>query len=114
MERGTIVLTAFPFTDLSTSKRRPALIISQVKSSEPDVIVAFISSVVPDQAADTEYIIDKNHPAFVDSGLIKTSIFKMHKVATLNKAIFSGEMGKISDGLMRELEVKLKIALNLL
>ncbi len=28
MKRGTIVLTKFPFTDLSSSKRRPAVIIS--------------------------------------------------------------------------------------
>jgi len=113
MERGTIVLTKFPFTDLSASKRRPALIVSRVESNKQDVIVAFISSVVPVTQSDTDFVLDKSHPAFYDTGLIKKSVFKMGKLSTLDKAIFSGEIGKVSDDLMKELEVKLKIALEL-
>ena len=48
MKRGTIVLTKFPFTDLSSDKRRPALIISREDNQKDDVIVAFITSVLPD------------------------------------------------------------------
>ena len=43
--RGDIVLLAFPFTDLSSHKTRPAVI---SESSETDVVVAFISSVIPE------------------------------------------------------------------
>jgi len=41
--KGKIVLVPFPFTDLTASKLRPALIIHE---GEKDVIVAFISSKV--------------------------------------------------------------------
>ena len=39
MKRGTIVLTQFPFTDLSTTKRRPAVIVSKVNEENefPDM-----------------------------------------------------------------------------
>lgn len=46
MKRGTIILTAFPFTDLQGNRVRPAIIISSDKRRGDDVIVAFISSVI--------------------------------------------------------------------
>ncbi len=44
MIRGKIVLTPFPFTDLSASKVRPAVVISNSLRSGADVILAFIST----------------------------------------------------------------------
>ncbi|WXG39447.1 MAG: hypothetical protein WED07_01210 [Candidatus Freyarchaeum deiterrae] len=43
--KGKIVLVPFPFTDLTTAKLRPALVIHE---GTKDVVVAFISSRVPD------------------------------------------------------------------
>jgi mRNA interferase MazF len=37
---GAIVLTDFPFTDLSSTKRRPALVVSAENARGSDVIVA--------------------------------------------------------------------------
>lgn len=45
MTRGKIVLTPFPFTDLTRNKVRPAVIISSPLTNNMDVIVAFISTV---------------------------------------------------------------------
>ena len=38
MKRGAIVLVPFPFTDLSTSKRRPAVIISKYNPLKKDAV----------------------------------------------------------------------------
>ena len=41
---GSIVLTRFPFTDLSGDKRRPALVVSRDNDRRDDVVVCFITS----------------------------------------------------------------------
>jgi mRNA interferase MazF len=53
LRRGDIVLVPFPFTDLTGQKVRPALVISPDPPGE-DVMVAFISSVVPPTLEATE------------------------------------------------------------
>jgi mRNA interferase MazF len=64
MTKGTIVLTPFPFTDLSTVKRHPAVIVSSFEKPRYDVIVAFISSRITEPIRETEYILEMDHPDF--------------------------------------------------
>ncbi len=113
MEKGTIVLTRFPFTDLTGDKWRPAVIISNVDPANPDVIVAFISSVIPVKPSLSDFILLNTHPDFVLSGLKKSSVFKMDKLATLDKSIFSGEIGSVSPYFFEQLKDKLHTALDL-
>jgi len=81
LKRGDIILVAFPFTDLTSSKVRPAIIISPNPQGD-DVIIAFISSVVSKSLADTEFLLISNHPHFAATGLKKDSVFKMGKLLT--------------------------------
>ena len=113
MKRGTIVLVKFPFTDLRTSKRRPAIIVSRYLSINNDAIVAFITSVIPDELSDTDMLFENKHKDFEKSGLTKTSVIKADKLATLNKSIFTGELGTLSDDTMNEINKRIKIALDL-
>ncbi len=107
MDKKTIVLTKFPFTDLSSSKRRPAVIISKVTDNEPDVIVAFISSVIPEASKESDFILETTHKDFKQTGLKKISVFKMDKLATLEKSIFAGELGVVSEDVYKELKLRL-------
>ena len=113
MNRGTIVLTKFPFTDLSATKRRPALVLSSDNPADPDVIVAFISSVIPITPGNTDFVLDVSHPDFMATGLSKTSVFRMDKLATLDKEIFTGELDEVSPILYAELKIRLRLALGL-
>lgn len=70
--RGDIILVQFPFTDLSSSKLRPALVISQ---HEDDLIILGIFSRIPDKEKDTCVIIDEKSCNFALTGLKKTSKF---------------------------------------
>lgn len=108
-----IVLTRFPFTDLSSTKRRPAVVLTSRKPHSPDVIVAFISSVIPVHVEDTDFVLELNHPDFASTGLRKRSVFKMDKLATLDVNIFTGELGEVSDVIFEELKVRLRKALDL-
>ena len=86
---GTIVLTDFPFTDLTAVKRRPALVISTHNDQRADVVVAYITSVprIDQDAAP----IDPT-PA---TGLKVPSMVRFDKIATINKDIISGRLGAV-------------------
>lgn len=113
MKQGTIILTPFPFTDLSASKRRPAIIISKNNNRKNDVIIAFISSKIPKTLSKFDYLLLKNHKDFNKTGLIKDSVFKMDKIVTIQKDIVVGELGFVSNDILNELLLRLKKIFNI-
>lgn len=113
MNKGTIVLTHFPFTNLTTSKRRPAIVISKKISKKGDVIVAFITTVIPDVLEETDLLFDESYNDFNISGLKKKSLIKLDKIATINKIIITGELGLVYEKTINEINKKLIIALAL-
>ena len=113
MRRGTVVLTPFPFTDLSGAKGRPAVVVSRTDRPGDDVILAFISSVVPSRSLPTDLVVDPSRPHFRETGLKVPSIVKCDKLATVQRQIILGELGQLSATLLRELDQRLGHALNL-
>jgi len=113
MQRGTIVLTLFPFTDLQSSKRRPALAVSAQSSDNGDVIVAFISSVLPLAPSLTDLVVLPSDPDFTQAGFRKASVIKLDKLATLHAGIFTGILGTASPRIMAEVDQRLRLALSL-
>jgi mRNA interferase MazF len=114
MKRGKVVLTPFPFTDLSGNKVRPAVIVSSDARGGADVIVAFISTVFnPTNLQPTDVLLLNNDPEFHGTGLKASSVFKMDKVATISRAILLGELGDVLPTLQARLNAKLKLALDL-
>lgn len=113
MTKGTIVLTPFPFTDLSAIKRRPAVIVSSSEKTGDDVVVAFISSKTTEPIKETDYVLNTNHPDFMGTGLKKNSVFKMDKLITIEKRIIVGEIGRVSNVILRELDKRLRLTFGL-
>jgi mRNA-degrading endonuclease toxin of MazEF toxin-antitoxin module len=111
MKRGTFVLTPFPFSDLTTAKRRPAVIVSS--TDENEVIVAFITSQSKKATRPTDLIVETSHPDFTTTGLKKDSAIRLRKLCTIEKSIIYGEIGEAPQNLMREINLKLRIALQL-
>ncbi len=111
MKRGAIILTPFPFSDLTTIKRRPAVIVSS--ADENEVIVAFITSQVRKATHPTDLIIEASHPDFAATGLKKDSAIRLRKLCTIEKSIIYGETGEASQDLLREINLRLRIALQL-
>jgi len=98
--KGKIVLIPFPFTDLTATKLRPALVLFE---GERDVVVAFISSRVPRELAPTDVIVDEEHPEFKQTGFKVASVIKLDKVATITKDLILGEIGEIGVKLKKEI-----------
>ncbi len=85
---GDIVLLKFPFTDGSSFKRRPAVIIQD--SRDGDIIVCRITS----QIYQTNY--DILIKEWRESGLKLPSIIRIHKIATLDKNLVELKIGEIN------------------
>ncbi len=107
-KKGTIVLIPFPFTDLSASKVRPAVIISTTLTGE-DVVVAFISSKKAKRLQKTDVAVKNCGKTFTNTGLKTDSIIKVGKIATLDKKIILGKLGSIDCVIEKELNKKIKI-----
>jgi len=92
-KKRDIILVPFPFTDLSTNKRRPSLIISPDDFNQSDdSIIAFITSNIPDQLRFGDYSIKD----WKNSGLPLPSIIRM-KFATISNSIVIRKLGKLSE-----------------
>jgi mRNA interferase MazF len=79
--RGDIVLVPFPFTDLSSSKRRPSLVVSPDEFNDhmQDLVVVAITSQLTDENA---VVIEQSD--CVNGVLPKTSVVKLAKVFTIH------------------------------
>lgn len=105
MIKGSIVLITFPFTDMSGSKLRPAVVLF---ASADDIVVCFITSQLSWQEP-TDIML----PPTAENGLKKLSLIRTSKLATLDKALAKGLLGKLSDPKLVELNDKLKQLLQL-
>lgn len=108
MSKGTIVLIAFPFTDLSGQKVRPALVLYNQKGGE-DCIVMFISSIQQKKVDENEVSVSPSQ----SNGLKVPSIIKISKLATLQKRTIIGKLGTLEPAMLQEVGRKLqKLFLN--
>jgi len=110
LRRGDVVLVPFPFTDLTTEKLRPAIIIS-VDPQKTDVVIAFISSVVsPARLSETDYLLTQDNPDFARTGLKKGSTFRMRKLLTIERSKIIRRLGRVSPATQKELDIRLRRA----
>mgnify|MGYP001571156402 CR=1 FL=1 len=112
--RGSVVLVAFPFTDLSATKIRPALVLSaeELHRSRRDVILAAISSVVRGKEADpTAVALAKGSEAFSGSGLRVTSLVDCGKLVTVQGTLVLKRLGGLGPIAMRRVDAALRRAI---
>ena len=102
--KGTIVLIPFPFTDLTATKLRLALVLYE---GDRDVVLAFISSKIHAGAESTGVMVTTSHPGFRKSGLKVDSVIRRDKAATILKDLMVGELGELDDNLRAEVNTKL-------
>jgi mRNA-degrading endonuclease toxin of MazEF toxin-antitoxin module len=92
--RGDIVLVAFPFTDLSQTKRRPAVVL-WAAPTQTDFTLAFISSQQIGQIAVGETAVLPTHPEFSLTGLAVPSKIRATKLVTLSRVLVTRWLGRI-------------------
>ncbi len=95
--RGDVVLVPFPFTDLSSAKQRPALVVSadNFNSTRDDVLVAAITSQVPVVLAADEFVIPATE--LNACGLPKSSVIRLTKLVSLHQQLIVKRIGNLSN-----------------
>lgn len=91
-----IVIMPFPFSDLSSSKRRPALIVAEIKGE--DIILCEITS----RPRIDEYSITLSDEDFNEGRLDVMSIIKPHRLFTAHKSIIIYRLGSLKQPKIKE------------
>ena len=105
MAKGDIVLITFPFTDLSGSKLRPAVILTDTTI---DLTVCFITTQLQLQESTDVQLMPTTY-----NGLKKQSLIRISKIATLDKTLAKGLLGRLTSNELSDLNNKLKTLLSL-
>jgi mRNA interferase MazF len=90
--KGDVVVVPFPFSDLSSSKRRPAVVVAQL--SGDDVILCQITT----PARTDGYSIPLSSADFDSGGLKNDSHIRPNRLFTADSNIVAYLAGKLSSG----------------
>ncbi|NLM29100.1 MAG: type II toxin-antitoxin system PemK/MazF family toxin [Methanomicrobiales archaeon] len=108
--RGSIVLIPFPFTDLTATKLRPALVLYE---GDRDIVLAFITSKIHDGVELAGVMVTTSHGGFSKTGLKVDSMIRLDKIATIVKDLVVGELGELDRDLRAEVNEKLAMMFRL-
>jgi mRNA interferase MazF len=110
--RGDVVLVAFPFTDLSTTKRRPAVVL-RADPAQSDFVLAFIGTREIVRAGVGEVPLLPNHPEFGLTGLVAPSKIHANKLVTLSGTLMRRWLGRLGPLILADLDRALIAALSI-
>ncbi len=106
--RGKVVLVPFPFDDLSANKVRPAVCLTEPIGPHRHIILAFISSRIPDSIVSSDIILDAGERDFRTTGLKVSSALRLHRLMTVTTALIRRELGKLAPGIQERVEARLR------
>jgi mRNA interferase MazF len=95
MRPGDICLAQLPFGDVPGMKLRPVLLLTGPIGAIPEVLVAYISSVVPIQLLPSDLLLDPGKPEFRSTHLKTASALRLHKLATIHASSLARYLGAI-------------------
>ena len=103
-KQGDIVSVKFPFTDLSSAKLRPALIVSNaIIDNTGDVVIVMITSQQREDGLNLP--ITEND---IDVKLPKQSYVRCHRLATIDMGIVESKIGEITISFLNQIASEVK------
>lgn len=108
-----VVLIPFPFDDLSGSKVRPAVCLTSPLGLHRHVVLAFITSQIPDLLLPTDIVIDSNRMDFADTGLRVSSTLQLHRLMTVSVNLIRRELGVLSPAMQAQVRERLRLLFGL-
>ncbi len=113
MTPSELYLAKFPFGGTIGAKIRPVLALTGYVGPVPEVLVAYVTSVMPNPLLPTDVLIDPAEPEHSGTKLKQVSVVRLHKLATLHRTDFARFVGRVSPNTWTEVETKLRLLLNL-
>lgn len=113
MSPGEIYLANFPFGGSAGMKLRPVLVLTNPVGPVPELVTAYISSVIPSNPLPSDLVMDPTRAEHASSGLKAISVVRLHKLASLHSRTFARSLGKISPATAIEIAQRLRTLLNL-
>jgi len=108
MIKNSVVLVPFPFDNFATTKVRPALCLTGEISKYGHVIIAFISSKIPDDLIGSDVILKKESQNWKGTGLSLDSVIRLHKIVTSPRSLIKRRLGCINVSIEQEVKNKIK------
>ena len=108
MRPGEICLASFPFGDTAGMKLRPVLVLAGPVGSIPEVLVAYISSVLPSALISSDFVLDPVKPEFRSTNLKTASVLRLHKLATIHASMIARHLGTLEPPQKRTVAAKLR------
>lgn len=104
-EQGDILLIPIPYTDLTTSKQRPVLVLSnnRYNQNSRDFHVAAITS----QLKNLDYSVVIDTSDLAEGELRMTSVIRADKLYTLSKRIVKRKFGRVNENVMNNVIEKI-------
>lgn len=96
--KGDVVVLPFPFSDLSSSKKRPALVIANLPGE--DIILCQITSKIRSD----EYSLTLTESDFKQGGLKLMSAIKPQRIFTAARSIILYKVGSLKELKIKEVE----------
>lgn len=108
MTKGKVVLVPFPFDDLTTTRVRPAVCLTDPVGPHRHVVVAFISSHIPSDLLETDLLLEAHRPDFAQTGLKVSSVLRLHRLMTISTKIIRRELGQLPLEMQKAVEERLR------
>jgi mRNA-degrading endonuclease toxin of MazEF toxin-antitoxin module len=113
MSPGEVYLARFPFGGTVGGKLRPVLLLTGPLGTVPEVLVGYITSVIPATTLPTDITLDPSSAEHAATGLKTVSLLRLHKLATVHESDLARYLGVISPTTWTVVETKLRLLLGL-
>jgi mRNA-degrading endonuclease toxin of MazEF toxin-antitoxin module len=108
-----IYLAGFPFGDTAGMKLRPVLTLTGPVGPVPEVLVAYISSVIPASLLRSDIVLDPATADHKSTNLKTSSALRLHKLATIHTSAIARRLGSLSTATTSEVDRKLRALLGI-
>lgn len=101
LEQGAILLIPVPFTDLSSTKRRPVIVISSTSYHQASLDMIVVAMTSNPQQAPYSFVITNQD--LIEGSLNRPGVVRVDKIYTLAQSLAVREFGKVSPATLRRI-----------